>query len=239
MAKSHNYDQNAHMAQMKMLRALLMDSHKNFSDLQRATGLSSDHANFHIKKLAAAGFVEHIKKEYGKYQLTPAGKEYANRMDTDEIAIEKQPKLSIVILLINQNGEKLCQERLKQPYFGYWSHPTGKIRWGEEVLEAAARELMEETGLTAQLTVRGVEHRIDRDHAGNLLEDKYFFIIDGIHPIGSMLELTEGVRNFWVDMDTYSNHDKIFDMRNVDKIIHDRTNAVFMESTFAFDPADY
>mgnify|MGYP000853103382 FL=1 len=239
MARSQNYDQNAHQAQMRILRALLMDSSKSFSDLQKATELSSDHANFHIKKLIDAGFVEHIKKEYGKYQLTHAGKEYANRMDTDEIVIEKQPKLSIVILLLNKQGKKLCQERLKQPYFGYWSHPTGKIRWGEEVLEAAARELMEETGLTATLAVRGIEHRIDHDHDGNLLEDKYFFIIDGTNPQGDMLEVTDGVRNFWVDIDTYNSHGKTFGMRNVHKRVHDRADAVFMENTFAFDPKDY
>lgn len=175
MARSQNYDQNAHQAQMRILRALLMGIGKSFSELQKASALTSDHANFHIKKLIEAGFVEHISKEYGRYQLTRTGKEYANRMDTDDNTIEKQPKLSIVILLLNNEGKKLCQERLKQPYFGYWSHPTGKIRWGEEVLQAAARELMEETGLTATLTVRGIEHRIDHDHAGNLLEDKYFF----------------------------------------------------------------
>lgn len=239
MAKSQNYNQNAHVAQMKILRALLLDSSQSFSNLQKASGLTSDHANFHIKQLIEAGLVEHISKKYGKYQLTHVGKEYANRMDTDEIKIEKQPKLSVVILLLNSEGKKLCQERLKQPYYGYWSHPTGKIRWGEEVLEAAARELMEETGLTADLVVRGIEHRIDHDHDGKLLEDKYFFIIDGTDPTGELLETAEGLRNFWVDIDTYNSHDKIFGMRNVDKRVHDRADAVFMEHTFAFDPEDY
>ena len=239
MAKLQNYNQNAHTAQMKILRALLMDSAKSFSELQKASTLTSDHANFHIKQLINAGLVAHVKKEYGKYQLTRTGKEYANRMDTDEIIIEKQPKLSIVILLLNSKGEKLCQERLKQPYYGYWSHPTGKIRWGEEVLEAASRELMEETGLTAKLTVRGIEHRIDHDKAGHLLEDKYFFIIDGIEPKGDLIESTDGLRNFWVAPDVYNNHDKIFGMRNVNKRIHERENAVFLEHTFTFDAEDY
>lgn len=239
MSQPNNYDPNAHDAQMKMLRVLLMSTDARFTQLAKAAGLSNDHATFHIKKLVEAGLAEHTPKQYGMYRLTRKGKEYANRMDTDEIVIEKQPKLSIVILLDNSEGKKLCQERLKQPYFGYWSHPTGKIRWGEEVLEAAARELMEETGLTATLSVRGIEHRIDRDHDGTMLEDKYFFIIDGHSPKGNLLESTDGLRNFWVDHDVYRNHDKTFGMRNVSKYIHNRADAVFIENAFAFDANEY
>lgn len=239
MSQQNNYDPNAHAAQMKILRQLLLVTDARFSDLVKATGFTSDHANFHIKKLVSVGLVERVPKSYGSYRLTRAGKEYANRMDTEEIAIEKQPKLSIVILLFNDEGKKLCQERLKQPYYGYWSHPTGKIRWGEEVLEAAARELMEETGLTATLTVRGMEHRIDYDHDGNLLEDKYFFIIDGHTPKGTLIESTDGLRNFWVEPEVYQQHGKTFGMRNVEKRIHDRPDAVFIENTFVFDSDDY
>jgi ADP-ribose pyrophosphatase len=59
-------------------------------------------------------------------------------------------KLSVVIVLEDEEGRHLQQQRLKQPYYGYWGHMTGKIRWGETMLEAGARELQEETGCTCK-----------------------------------------------------------------------------------------
>ena len=53
------YEANAHTAQMTILRTLLIESISSFSELRRATHLTSDHANFHIKKLIVAGMVEH------------------------------------------------------------------------------------------------------------------------------------------------------------------------------------
>ncbi len=106
---THAYTADAHIAQMKILRALLLSAGATFSELAKASALTSDHANFHIKKLIAAGFVEHVPKSYGKYRFTRNGKEYANRMDTEEIEIEKQPKLSEVILLKSKDGKKLMQ----------------------------------------------------------------------------------------------------------------------------------
>ncbi len=209
MAKSP-YKADAHEAQMRILRHLLLNPTANFGDLTKATDLSSDHANFHIKQLVGAGFVKHVSKTYGTYELTSSGKEYANRMDTDDHVIEKQPKLSVVLDIINSDGKHLQQERLKHPYFGYWGRPTGKIRWGETMLEAAARELMEETGLTADLQVLGFYHKLDYDPEGNLLEDKYFCLVRGHNPTGKLLEQSDGQRNEWLSDEEFEAKEKRF-----------------------------
>lgn len=47
-----------------------------------------------------------------------------------------------------KNGEVLVIERAK----GLWSLPGGHLEAGETALEAAHRELLEETGITANLT---------------------------------------------------------------------------------------
>lgn len=49
MAKSNNYDASAHAAQMAILRELLLADTLNFAALSKATSLTSDHANFHLK----------------------------------------------------------------------------------------------------------------------------------------------------------------------------------------------
>lgn len=210
MAKSNNYDATAHTAQMAILRGLLLAKKAAFSDLQKSTGLTSDHANFHIKKLVLGGYVEHIPKTYGEYQLTRRGKEYANRMDTDEQKIEKQPKISVVLVVVNDKGEHLQQQRLKQPYYGYWGHPTGKIRWGETMEEAASRELKEETGLSADFIPLGFYHKLDYDDNGELLEDKYLCLVYGTNPKGNLIEKSEGQRNVWLSDEEFEKKDKKF-----------------------------
>ena len=57
-----NYSADAHSAQMKLLRQLLLSKTSKFAELAHATGLTSDHANFHIKQLIDAGFVRHVAK---------------------------------------------------------------------------------------------------------------------------------------------------------------------------------
>lgn len=225
-----SYEADAHVAQMAILRKLLIAGDVSFAELARATGLTSDHANFHVKKLIAAGMVAHVPKSYGQYQLTRKGKEYANRMDTDELVIEKQPKLVVDIGIENADGKFLFQERSKQPYSGYWGFPTGKIRWGETMLQAAARELMEETGLTATLRVVGMYHKLDYDEHDELLEDKYLVLVHGVDPRGDLIAKTETHTNHWLSPAEYSKLGKRFG--DIDQTIaFIRQDGAFMSET--------
>lgn len=63
------------------------------------------------------------------------------------------------------------------------------MRRGETILQAATRKLTDETGLSAELKVVGVEHRIDKAEDGKLLDDKYLFIIRGTNPQGVTLPI--------------------------------------------------
>lgn len=234
-----NYSADAHEAQMKLLKQLLLSSTSKFSVLTKATDLTSDHANFHIKQLIDAGFVEHVPKTYGEYRLTVKGKEYANRMDTDETVMEKQPKLSVVLDIINADGKHLQQQRLKQPYYGYWGRPTGKIRWGETMLEAAARELMEETGLEADLAVLGFYHKLDYDADGNFLEDKYFCVVRGINPRGELLVESDGQRNEWLTNEEFLAKEKNFGGFEEIQASIDTGRAFVFEKKFTYLKEDY
>lgn len=192
-----------HDAQTVILRELLFHPSAGFAELQKSTGLSSDHFNFHISRLVELGLVEKLAR--GHYRLSAKGKEYANRLDTDDNTIERQPKTAVILAIEREgkNGtEYLFQERLKNPYFGYWGLPSGKIRWGETVLETAMRESLEETGLEADFEVAGVYHehvRIDDDN--EMTEDKIFFVCNGKNPRGEFLEEFEGGRNKWMTFD--------------------------------------
>lgn len=203
------HEANIHEAQMKILREMLFAPKSTFASLQKATGLTSDHANFHIKKLVDVGYIEKVDDGY---ILTPGGKEYANRMDTDEAKIEKQPKVSVLLIVDDKSGKSLAQQRLKQPYYGFWGRMSGKVRWGETLEEAANRELQEETGLTADFRYAGLYHKMDYAKDGSMLEDKYFMVMYGMNPKGDFIADAEGHHNEFLSMDELLAKDKVFQM---------------------------
>ncbi|MDO8335873.1 MAG: NUDIX domain-containing protein [Candidatus Saccharibacteria bacterium] len=208
-----SHEANVHQIQTHILRELLFVPHASFSELQKPTGLDGDHFKFHVQRLVDIGYIEKIDR--GQYKLTTSGKEYANKLDTDQNTIERQPK-SAVILVIEKtiDGEQklLVQERLKHPYYGFWGFAGGKIRWGETIIEAGQRELLEETGLSADLTYRGVyhEHVVEKE-TDKLLEDKIFHVLHGVDPTGEMLQEFEGGRNAWLTQDEVDKLDKKYD----------------------------
>jgi dATP pyrophosphohydrolase len=57
----------------------------------------------------------------------------------------KRP-VSVLIVVYTRNGEVLLMHR-KQPA-DYWQSVTGSLEWEETSLQAAQRELLEETGLS-------------------------------------------------------------------------------------------
>jgi len=198
-----SHEVKIHEAQTSILRELLFRPAAGFAELQKPTGLTSDHFTFHINRLVELGLVERMGR--GRYRLSTAGKEYANRLDTDNNTVERQPKCAVVLIIERERKgrqEFLFQQRLKHPYFGFWGRPTGKIRWGEMIVETAARELMEETGLEARHTILGVYH----EHTfaagtGELLEDKIFFDVHCTNVRGELHEQFEGGRNAWMTLD--------------------------------------
>jgi len=61
------------------------------------------------------------------------------------------PKVAAAVL-VERRGEILLVRRVNQPYRGDWSLPAGFIDAGEDPAEAAARECLEETGLSVRIT---------------------------------------------------------------------------------------
>ena len=183
-----------HPVQFEILKFLLFRCASRFSQLN-TLDLPTDHFNFHLKALVTEGLVE---KNGEKYDLTIKGKEFGNRLDTDNAGVEKQAKVSVLIVCVDED-KYLVQQRLKQPYFGYYGFFGGKIKYGDTPLETVKRELKDETGLTAaKITLVSLKHKMDYSKTGELLEDKYFFIfkVEGVK--GKLIEEFEGGRNLWL-----------------------------------------
>lgn len=74
----------------------------------------------------------------------------------------------------------LLVQRGKAPFAGRWSLPGGHIEPGERAMEAAIREVREETGVIATLReVAGVNDVILHDHAGQLTQHYVITVFGG------------------------------------------------------------
>lgn len=220
-----------HKVQIMILRELLFKPNARFSDLN-VTGLTNDHFTFHLERLIEENLVV---KEDQRYNLTTQGKEFANRMDTDRLKMERQAKIACVIIGVRARSgvvEYLVHKRLKEPYYGFWGLAGGKMRWGEKVEEAARREFQEETGLTGDFTLKGVEHKMDFSSEGELLEDKFFMVFRVDNVAGNFIERNREGENRWFTQDEIGGLDLLFDdVPLIIDMIH-RSGLSFSENSF-------
>lgn len=228
-------DIKIHEFQISILRELLFKPEARFRDLKKVD-VTNDHFTFHVNHLIKEGL---IIKQDGKYSLTDQGKEFANRIDTDALKLERQAKLAIAIHAVRKNKgvtEYLVHRRLKEPFYGWYGSHSGKIRWGENPLECAQREFLEETGLTGKFTLKGIVHYHHFHKDGRLLEDKYFWVFrvedtkgdfKGKVPEGENIWMTE--KEYRKLKNVFATFDEIIDAINGKKLVYtDRTK--FVES---------
>ncbi len=195
--------ENLNQTQIKVLAKLLFSPKARFKDLN-TDHLSTDSFSYYIKSLIKTGL---IRKDGYFYSLTIKGKMAAGKIDTDAHVIEKQPKVSIIIIphkLIKGKQMFLVQQRRKEPYFGYWGFMTGKIRYGQTVFEVAQRELKEEMGISAKFKFSYELHEMVYDKkTKEQLEDKFFHVLEATNLKGEIIENTKEGHNKFVTIDEF------------------------------------
>lgn len=194
-----NINIKLHEFQKLLLKKLATTPSLRFNELLIAE-LESEHMNYHLKKLVGLGLV---KKKNSIYSLTDAGKDYSSLMDDEVELIEKQPKTSVLLHAVRQRAsgdvEHLLSRRLRQPYFGKVGRLTGKVRFGESLQEAAARELYEETGLTAKtMALEAVYHKRRQRPDGTFVQDNLFYRFFVTDFSGALIARTPHQENLWV-----------------------------------------
>ncbi len=187
-----------HPTQMGILKKLVFAESLRYTELKPTEDLENNTFDFHLDQLIAQKF---IVKHDGKYKLTNIGKEYAGRMDTEKALITNQAKVSVLLFATKEiNGELyyLIYTRLKQPFYGAQGLISGKVGWGEKIIDAAERELFEESGLVGKAEIAGMRHyMVKNENTTELLDDKMMFFCIFRNPRGEIVAGDEG-RYEWV-----------------------------------------
>lgn len=186
---------NLHKVQATILRELLFHNGANFSSLNKS-GLTNDHFTFHINQLTKECIIE---KKKSKYYLTQKGKVFASKLDVDALVMERQATLSVAVTAkkkIKGKTHLLIQQRLKEPFYGYYGFINGKVRFGETSKETAKRELKEETGLTGDPEIFCVFHKMRGPSKSAIKLDNLFFVYLTKNIKGTLKDTKEG-KNFW------------------------------------------
>jgi 8-oxo-dGTP diphosphatase len=111
-------------------------------------------------------------------------------------------------VLIEEDGRYLLVKRAAEPDAGMWSIPGGLIDVGEKAADAAAREALEETGLTVEILGRvDVVDRVVRDADGGV---RYHFVIIDFHarPLsGEMRAMDDALDAVWVTPEGFTDYE--------------------------------
>ncbi len=216
----------AHPTEKSILLKLIHTPEAGYNELWNKEGESNAFA-YHIKKLEEQGLV--FKKENGRYSLTQEGKKQSAFVEGDTGEKAAFPTMT-VLMLVKKNNQFLCHLRLKEPFYGYWGFPAGKINFGQNLYDCATRDLQEEAGLIAkEWTLKALEQVKTYNEHNELIFHHYIFHVFTEQFTGELKTQTHKARNEWLTLDEYKQKN-IFPSEKFFKYIIPATTPVLIEA---------
>ncbi|MCF7799053.1 NUDIX domain-containing protein [Candidatus Woesearchaeota archaeon] len=183
--------------EQQILKKLMYNKGMSYNRLRDE--VPSNKFAYYLNKLATEGI---IKKTGENYELTPEGIHLVASIDGQDIKEKKKP-IVCTFILGYENGKILLNKREKQPFMDYVGVPGGKVEFGSLLPEEAAREFLEETGLTAEkFELKHItNYRTYDKPTGELTHHVigFFFLATGI--TGELKDRTREGSNFWTTVE--------------------------------------
>ena len=201
------YENKINDAQGLILRQLVARDSLRFSEIN-TEGYPSDQFSYHLRQLIKHGLIE--KTNDDRYQLSVTGRSQGILLSTKSSGFIQQGFIACRIVISRETEsvkQYLVQERTRVPYKDYLAEPGGKILYGENIIDAARRNLLSETGLDCHLEIKGIVHYKD-EYQKVIVQDKYFFVIEGTEPTGDMRSHGPTGKNRWMSLNDLSKNNK-------------------------------
>jgi len=110
-----------------------------------------------------------------------------------------------VIAVVAEAGRVLLVRRGKEPSKGWWGFPGGHVELGETVMQAAVRELAEETCLIAEaVEILTTIDAIRRDADGRLLRHYFLAAVRCRKISGEPIAASDAEAAAWADPEAFS-----------------------------------
>ncbi len=165
-----------------------------FSDIEKATGMRSNHLNYYLETMINQGLIVKVGEFY---ELTKEAESIIPVMA--HLTGKEQGSLPIVVVAILDKNKICLLKREKRPYKDFWGLIGGKLKLHESIEECALRETREETGLDCKFDrMCSVLHERIREE-----EVKHSFVIFlcKVFAKNDKIEKSEEGELEWFDLD--------------------------------------
>lgn len=150
--------------------------------------IESNKFAYHLKKLQSEKL---ILKKNNQYYLTKKAKEGIDWIaNTGEKIM--YPAVCYLYLITNERNKILVFQKLKEPFYGYFGLPAGRMRFGSKIIESARENFRIKTNLNVSLKLIGI-YNIRTFNFENQPYHQIMFLLRGTNPKGDLIsDLPQG-----------------------------------------------
>lgn len=213
-----------HWIQKHILRQLAVNDTLRYTDL-KPDNVEGNLFMYHLNQLVNDDL---INKNDKKYQLSTTGKKYVSSMSLKSGSTRRQPRIVVMFIAQNKNGEYLLFKWKRQPYLNLISFPFGKIHYGCSVLDLANKELEWKSGLKDKIEYSGDIYV--QTIKGNETIDHYLAHIFRVTDISGKIQ-SDGIqgKSFWSRIEDFEDNEFIPGFKELIHIIETKKSPCFEE----------